>query len=168
MINKYYAGIGSRTTPPWNCRLLTDLAIDLDKQGYVLRSGGAKGADLAFEMGASHRQILRAKDATPEAIEIASRFHPAWGWCNDYARRLHGRNVMIVLGKDLFSHVDFVSCWTADEERGGTSLGIRVARHYNIPVYNYYKLFLEKFPDSAAAEEIRNYTLLTTDPSGGF
>ena len=47
----YYAGIGSRNTPNEILSLLTSLAEQLALKGYILRSGGAKGADSAFEKG---------------------------------------------------------------------------------------------------------------------
>jgi predicted Rossmann fold nucleotide-binding protein DprA/Smf involved in DNA uptake len=44
-MTKYYAGIGSRETPKDICDIMTQLAIKLANNGWVLRSGGAKGAD---------------------------------------------------------------------------------------------------------------------------
>jgi hypothetical protein len=49
---KYYAGIGSRETPSDVCSQMTELAKQLDAENWILRSGGAKGADSAFENGA--------------------------------------------------------------------------------------------------------------------
>ena len=121
---------------------MTQVAIVLNAKGYMLRSGGAaEGADAAFESGAGDaKQIFRPKDATPEAIEVASRFHPAWDKCNDYVRKLHGRNAQIILGRDLDSPVEFVICWTPGGKIiGGTGLGIRIAEHYKITVKNLYK-----------------------------
>ena len=48
---KYYAGIGSREAPALIQGFFTKLAERLAGQGYVLRSGGAAGADKAFEKG---------------------------------------------------------------------------------------------------------------------
>jgi len=104
-----------------------------------LRSGGAIGADTAFESGATNKEIFKPNDATTEAIELASTVHPAWYACNDYVRKLHGRNAQIILGRELNSPVEFVICYTADEEHGGTSLGIKIAKKFNIPVYNLFK-----------------------------
>ncbi len=50
-MSKYYAGIGSRKTPPEMMSLMTDLAARLEEQGWILRSGGAIGADSAFQLG---------------------------------------------------------------------------------------------------------------------
>ena len=47
-----YAGIGSRKTPPHVLAAMTQIAEALAERGYILRSGGAGGADSAFEKGA--------------------------------------------------------------------------------------------------------------------
>lgn len=106
--------------------------------GWTLRSGGARGADSAFESGAGSRvEIFTERDATPEAIRIAAEFHPKWSACNDRVRRLHGRNVMIILGPNLCSPVLEVICWTPDgAASGGTGMGIRIAEFYSISVVN--------------------------------
>ena len=44
-----YAGIGSRATPQAELEAMTEAAKMLSEKGYTLRSGGAKGADTAFE-----------------------------------------------------------------------------------------------------------------------
>ena len=49
--NMVYAGIGSRQTPPNVQNIMRQVAKELEKKGYKLRSGHAKGADLAFEQG---------------------------------------------------------------------------------------------------------------------
>lgn len=138
----YYAGIGSRETPADILKYMTDVAIRLAKLGFILRSGGAKGADKAFEAGAGKaKSILKANRATASAIREASRFHPKWSMCDSYAQRLHGRNVMIILGEDDLADeeqwVQFVISWTDPNiARGGTKLGMAVAKDREIPVFN--------------------------------
>lgn len=51
---KYYTGIGSRNTPYHIQQLIIKIAYKLAGMGYTLRSGAARGADSAFERGASH------------------------------------------------------------------------------------------------------------------
>jgi hypothetical protein len=137
---KYYAGIGSRETPEDILKLMENIAMELsnDSQLWTLRSGGAKGADTAFQRGSemiSH--IYKAKNATPDAIKIAMEHHPAPQHCNDYVKKLHGRNAIIILGPDLKTLVEFVVCWTYKGNlQGGTALGIRIAETNNIPVFN--------------------------------
>lgn len=45
----FYAGIGSRKTPSNILKNITQYAARLEKIDFVLRSDGAKEADLAFE-----------------------------------------------------------------------------------------------------------------------
>jgi len=138
---KYYAGIGSRITPYDIQCLMTKLATALEMRGYILRSGGAAGADRAFENGVlcyANKEIFLPKVKTCErALEIASKIHPAWHQCSEYARSCHARNVYQLLGQSLNDPVDFVLCWTPEaKEVGGTRTAIVLAKEYNIPVYN--------------------------------
>ena len=45
----YYAGIGSRETPIEFLEMFKRVAKYIATNGYILRSGGAKGVDTAFE-----------------------------------------------------------------------------------------------------------------------
>jgi hypothetical protein len=137
---KYYAGIGSRETPFEILDLMADIAEMLNTKGYILRSGGAVGADAAFAEGALwDSEIFKSEDATPSAIALASKYHPNWGACQDYAKKLHGRNTMILFGEKLDTNVECVICWTpGGKVIGGTGMGIRVAMDHNIPVYNLF------------------------------
>lgn len=147
-----YAGIGSRITPQSVLFDMTILAKWLSKEGFILRSGKAKGADTAFEKGidpSRHHldcEIFTYKDATEEAIKHASKYHPAWNNCNDYIKQLHGRNSMIMLGENLDNPVKFVVCYTEKaKEIGGTGQSIRIANDLNIPVFNFYNKSLADF-----------------------
>lgn len=151
-----YAGIGSRRTPPDMLRHMTRIAIRLAKHGYCLRSGGADGADAAFEAGAEQREIFlpwRGFNSNPsplfgptdEAIAASAAVHPRWNALKEPARLLMGRNAHQVLGVDLRSPVKFVLCWTQDgcsseHERsggtGGTGQAIALADRHKIPVFN--------------------------------
>lgn len=48
---KFYTGIGSRETPQEVLDVMRKFAYLYAKKGYVLRSGGAEGADTAFAEG---------------------------------------------------------------------------------------------------------------------
>lgn len=143
MENKIYSGIGSRKCPENILIVMTDLAKWLATQGWTGRSGGADGSDKAFQRGAEavngDFELYRPKGATPEAIEVASQFHPAWHNCSDYVRKLHGRNSQIILGYELNSPVSVVYLWTPGGKTiGGSGMGTRIAEHYKIPVKNLY------------------------------
>lgn len=140
METKVYAGIGSRSTPETIQQKFTSIAALLEQRGYHLRSGGAIGADAAFEEGVvqlSMRTVLRPRDATAASLRVAERIHPAWHLCNEPARKLHGRNVQIILGRDLMSPVKFVLAYTLSPDSGGTRTGLVLAREHSISVFNF-------------------------------
>lgn len=151
-MTQYYAGIGSRETPAPVRAHFSMLALELGDAGWTLRSGGAEGADTAFEQGLSSyhpREIYLpwrrfAGNASPlftpspEAFALAEQFHPAWARCSEAARKLHARNMHQVLGQDLATPVEFVVCWTKEGSgSGGTGQAIRLARAREIPVFDF-------------------------------
>lgn len=151
-MSRFYAGIGSRETPEVICRLMTRAAKNLNVSGYILRSGGANGADLAFERGAGENKEIYLPHLgfngskskllpTSEAFDMAAKFHPAWHNCNERARQFHARNCHQVLGHDLKTPVSFVVCWTlAGLEGGGTGQAMRIAKAHGIRIDNLYNI----------------------------
>lgn len=147
---RFYAGVGSRETPMLVRRLMGAFAYDAHRLGWTLRSGGADGADTAFEENASGRAEIylpwagfngRASTLFPtlDAFKIAAKFHPAWDRCTFGARKLHARNVHQVLGHDCKTPSRFVICWTIDgKASGGTGQAIRIAQGHGIAVFNLY------------------------------
>ena len=137
---KYYAGIGSRETPPEVLTLMTNIAMRLHTNGWTLRSGGAVGADTAFEKGTTRKEIFGARDCSPAAMEISSMYHPNLAACAEYVRLLHGRNAMIMLGTYVKGNplpVSTVICWTPEGKvTGGTGQALRMAEGLGIPVCN--------------------------------
>lgn len=155
----YYTGIGSRETPANICAQMTELAMYLEKLGYTLRSGGAEGADKAFESGAPttcesyrpfgylvSRHYIRYTDTT-RMNKSVDKYHPAPQYLKRYVRKLMARNYCQVLGtRPLKSYrSDFIVCWTPDgstdgqsRESGGTGQALRIACAKGIPVYNLY------------------------------
>lgn len=149
-MNFTYAGIGSRETPLDVLQSMTEIASRLDRLGYTLFSGGADGADEAFEIGATKKVIFLPWDGfsnkrvdgknylvPPYNEDLVSRFHPAADKLKQGALKLMSRNSYQVLGPDLNSPVDFVICWTKDgKASGGTGQAIRIAESLKIPVFN--------------------------------
>lgn len=151
----YYSGIGSRQTPTFICEVFTIIAQELSPY-WTLRSGGADGADNAFELGAGDNKhiwlpwkkfnknesklIFKDKRATAILKTVLSEDH--FSKLTDAAVRLHSRNVHQVMG-DLIDEPDskFVLCWTVDaqDNLGGTATAIKLAKELNIPVYNFGK-----------------------------
>ena len=149
---KYYAGVGSRQTPSAILKLMEEIALYLGKLEYCLRSGGASGADQAFELSARRGEfkceIWRPQDATPESLAMAALFHPVWANLTPGVKNLLARNCMVVLGPYLNKPSGLVVCWTKDGangdtipttiKTGGTGHAIRVAAKYRIKVYNLF------------------------------
>jgi hypothetical protein len=147
-----YAGIGSRETPRDICKLFETIGEELANRKVLLRSGGAQGADEAFETGCKrvngYRDIYLpwAKfrnndsmlyDVTSEAMELAEKFHPAWDKLADSGRLLMGRNSHILFGDELIRPVDFIICWTNEGLTvGGTGQCLRMAESFYIPIFN--------------------------------
>jgi len=133
-----YAGVGARVTPERTLCLMRDAAALLDSKGYLLRSGGADGADMAFALGTENKEIFTAQDATAAARFHAARFYPAWDRLSRYVQNLMARNSMIMLGRNLNDPVRFVLCWTErGQVIGGTGQALRIAAAYEIPVMNF-------------------------------
>ena len=144
-----YAGIGSRETPDDVLLAMTWAAIRLRHAGFVLRSGGANGADSAFERGASgvaeiylpwkafNGSTSQLYPPTNAAIELAAKLHPNWRAVRRGGILLHGRNSHQILGQNLDSPSKFVLCWTiGGTGKGGTGQAIRLAHAHNVPVFD--------------------------------
>lgn len=150
-----YAGIGSRETPNHILTMMRRIAAAMQDHGWLLRTGGADGADSAFETGAyeacdspeielylpwhgyNKRAFPHMYTPTKDGYDLAAQFHPAWSRCSQGARALHARNSHIILGPDCDDPVKLVICWTpGGSASGGTGQGIRLARHYGIPVHD--------------------------------
>ncbi len=152
------AGIGSRATPADVCAQMEAVGGWCWDNGIVLRSGHAEGADLAFERGVdgalaeiwlpwkSYNRESRMPASTycvteldADLQKIVEANHPAPANLSRGALLMMARNANIILGANLRTPVTAVVCWTPDEEHGGTSFGIRLARRHGIPVINMAK-----------------------------
>lgn len=156
----YYTGIGSRETPDNILEEMGRLAGHFASRGWTLRSGGAPGADTAFEWsccGAKgameiflpwkrfNNNTSDLFDIPDAAYQISKQYHPAWERLTTPVRKLMARNAQQVLGKNLDSPSTFVVCWTPDgctshetrkQKTGGTGQAISIASESGIPVIN--------------------------------
>ena len=156
---RIYAGIGARATPPEVLALMTQLASRMEADGWRLRSGGARGADAAFEAGVSapeNRAIYlpgqafngRAAgrggyvDSTQlpgwqQALETVAQYHPAPDRLSPFAKNLMARNAMQVMGPNMNRPADLVVAYTpGGAVQGGTGQALRMAGTLGIPVRN--------------------------------
>jgi hypothetical protein len=166
MIKKFYAGIGSRETPRDVLKSMRTIAKILFGKGYILRSGGAEGADTEFAVGAAEASFgspvipyriylpssafgnlqhnpsrgfydSRGAKTWEQAMELVDKYHPAPEKLSDFGRRLMARNAYQVLSTTLKDPVDFVICWTKSGKLvGGTAQALKIAMDWNIPIYN--------------------------------
>ena len=159
-----YTGIGARKTPPVILKAMHSMARFMASHDHTLRSGGAPGANTAFEEGsgvlqsgpkeiylpykAFNRNWSSLFDSTLEARKIAKLFHPAWSNLSCRGRDFMGRNSYQILGLDLKTPTDFVICWTPEGKvTGGTGQALRMALHYEIPIVNLGLLNLREAND---------------------
>lgn len=156
-IQAVYAGIGARKTPGRIFDIMTRIARKLDKWGWMLRSGGADGADTAFAAGAKQKGIylpwprFNKNDGvwivrdrpSARAMEIAATYHPNWDKLSEADQKFHARNVHEILGADCNAPCSMVVTWTPDGSigittaaTGGTGQALRIAYDYTIPIFN--------------------------------
>ena len=164
---KIYTGVGARSTPPEMLDIIRNVASVLGKRGWVLRSGGAEGADKAFEAGcdAAHGSkkiyipwsgfnnyipdgvsIMTLDQGSRDgAITIIKDVHPAFNRLSRGALALHARNTYQVLGLYLDSPSQFLICYAPTDRdgvpTGGTRTSWVLAQKCGIPCFN---LYLEK------------------------
>lgn len=158
VVYRPYAGIGSRDIPvgPLH-RLLIGVGAGLARNGFTLRSGGARGCDSLFEYG--HRnceprnggpeiqppEIFRPEPPPPEwTFRLVREFLDPGRKLETFGpgvRNLLARNMQQVLGRNGDSPSMFVLYWTAAEsyegpEAGGTRYALRCAERYGVPMLN--------------------------------
>lgn len=148
-----YAGIGPRACPLHVCETMASVGAQLDKQGWMIRSGHAQGADQAW--ACMHRPQMReiylpwarfnngggdgffVSPQSDALAAVARVSHPAWDRLTDGGRKLMMRNVSIILGAELNDPVQFVAYWSEQRiVQGGTGNAVHLASLYGIPSYN--------------------------------
>lgn len=152
-----YTGIGSRETPQEYLDMFERMGVWLGLRGGILRSGGANGADSAFERGADKVKAIHPDLGEKEiylpwkgfnnntsllynidhnAMVIAQNIHPNWNKLSDAAKKLMARNTYQIIGLNN-TLTDFVVCYTKNGKYiGGTSQAMKLADMYEIPIFN--------------------------------
>jgi len=140
---------------------MTRVATYLAKEGMVLRSGGADGADTAFERGADQgaggKEIFlpwrgfndhpsRLYQIPRKAYALVDQYHVGAPRMKQSVRKLMARNCQQILGQHLDDHARFVICWTPGGlGGGGTGFGLKLAHifgidHFDIGSYQEQEL----------------------------
>ena len=167
----YYAGIGSRKTPQACLDFMTKIGRVCTKKDLTLRSGGAVGADQAFERGcdleSGQKEIWTPKSQHIVEHEWAIEKAKAVCWeyplhkMKPYTRSLIIRNMYQIFGDDEenLKPVKFVVFYCVGDplmrgkESGGTRYTVRAAHNYNIPHFNlrtaqlYFAEYLKAYPN---------------------
>jgi hypothetical protein len=159
-----YTGIGARETPPDVLVNMRKLGKFLGSTTFTLRSGGARGADVAFEAGCTsvggkkeiylpyphfNGSTSDMYHITPQARAIAKEYHPNWPNLGDAGRAFMSRNSYQMLGLQLDDPTEFVVCWTQGGKIiHGTGQALRIAKDLNIPVYNFAVMSLNEISDA--------------------
>ena len=155
---KKYAGIGDTNIPDNIQKLIIMLAEELAKDGYILRTGGAKGADIAFIEGCNKakgiKEVFYPSDlhVNAKTLKIAKEIHGHWEYCMNkepkpgnkypFAVQAHCRNMKIINGDQLNNPVEFTIAYQdINQVTGGTWQGIKYSQKLGVKVYN---LFVEK------------------------
>jgi hypothetical protein len=156
MMKFIYAGIGSRETPDYVIPWMTEIAAQLS-EGWILRSGHAQGADMAFENGCtgekeiylpwegfnnapSNHPEYGVPPLTDELLSLAAHYHPNWNACSKSAKKMHARNMHQIMGVNLDTPCHMVICWTkGGKQGGGTGQALRLANALDIPVFDLFQ-----------------------------
>lgn len=149
---RFYTGIGSRETPIDLQQLMTNIAKALSNDNWCLRSGGADGADSAFETGADLKRIYLPWNGFNDKYadnryyvvpqyneEMVLDYHPDPYRLSKAGMKLMSRNTYQVLGDKLDNPSTMLICWTRDGKMsGGTAQAMRIAADFSVPIYNLH------------------------------
>ncbi|MFG6082897.1 macro domain-containing protein [Paracoccus litorisediminis] len=160
-----YAGVGARETPADVLAVMRDFGGLAAAEGWLLRSGGARGADTAFHDGAKALKV-KSEIFLPEEkswggdyrfattdvhYRIMRALHPTPEKLTGIALELMARNGCQVYGQDFTNPSRVVVCWTeGGKDKGGTAQAIRLAGAAGIPILNLGRPDLKGITASAA------------------
>lgn len=169
-----YAGIGARDTPDYVNKKMVKIGEILAREGWILRSGAAKGADSAFEKGAdrvdgrkkeiflpwngfdplrdgnkrySDGKSVFSDEPSTLHFDLAAAYHPKFSELTSGVRNLMARNGSQMLGRNLDRPTNLVICWTPDGKiTGGTGQALRMAEDVGAKVLNLGDPRLKQVP----------------------
>lgn len=159
---KIYTGVGARESPARILAMMSAVARKRSRS-HIVRSGGARGADTAFEC-AQRKEIYLpfpnfnnkegyhqySKELTQFAIDVLNKVLPyEYNSLSPTTKAMFRRNVFQITGlprDGIITLTGSLLCWTPDgaesaEEyvrgvTGGTGVAILIADHFDVPIYN--------------------------------
>lgn len=151
--NTFYTGVGSMDTPPAFLKYLSEQAKILKENGYICRTGDARGADAVFREAASDKHIVFDSSLPqPDKVMALAKgvYSGNWDSLSPVKRRHYVAGVYQVFGRLQKSRPKFVLYYSKPNDdyktyrhpwnnvRGGTEIAVRIAIKYNIQVFNLY------------------------------
>ena len=155
-----YAVVGNRDTPAPIMDRAKLLAKKLSEKGFTARVGGLDGLDRAIMEVAGQGVELqlpwknfgglesKTSYSAPEILAIAKHFTQGWDALKLPVQGFLGKNVRVLLGEKARSLAMFLLVHSDDgaenaqevtAKTGAAGHAIKVACHYNIPVFNLQK-----------------------------
>lgn len=162
---KPYTMIGSRSTPEPIIKLMKNLSSVLCNEGFIVRSGGANGADSCANHVVNKEIYLPWNGFNGHYADFWSGFivysdlnkieecdkyceiHHGW-WKSikkESVKHLHRRNIHQILGATLESPSNFVVCYAEPDDtrgsghvKGGTGTAVSLALSHGIKVINLF------------------------------
>lgn len=158
-----WTGIGARETPQEIFDLMIEISLYMNDWNWILRSGGAAGADTAFEMGTNKKEIylpwknfrdnpsslylfsssVNSGSAIAMAEKVwdlrykAGNVKVKWNSLKDVTKKFMIRNIFQIFGAEVNNLSRMIFCWTKDgEASGGTGMAIFTAEMFNKAQYN--------------------------------
>lgn len=156
------ACIGSRDLTPEQLELCREIGRGVVSKGFELHSGNAVGADQAYARGGNevnpemvhlhlpwrgfNRKAIEAGnhahvypfDGMRFYVDIAAECHPKWDYLRDYVKKLHARNVSILMPQR--QAVGVCVAWPSQRlGGGGTGQGMRIAKAKGIRLIDLTK-----------------------------
>jgi hypothetical protein len=151
-----YAATGNKEMPESFKPLIQRIGRNLEKAGYMLRTGGMEGLEDVIEKSATKLELhLPFKDFdgknskftyTSDFVKgIAKMFHTSFDTLKPVVQTFLAKNVRLVLGKDGKSPALFLVVWTEDGaetaaektfKTGNSGNAIAIANAIKIPVFN--------------------------------
>ena len=153
----HYTGLASNDTPTAIRAIMTELAMELESSGIILRSAAHPEMHSAFLRGveavgkkevyvtwshgrhSQHRIHPSQIDSATKALSLSiiQRFLPHMTVSQITQHDFISMAPYLILGRDLNTPSRFVICWTPDGlGQHGVGPALRIARYYGIPVFD--------------------------------